>query len=70
MGLSMRSTYEEGGKEVTKKDRFEGIKGLTERRHPLARLSPISREAVRDVELKLLEARNLSVHTGSGTELP
>jgi thermostable 8-oxoguanine DNA glycosylase len=58
-GFEYEVTYEEGGKEVTKKDRFEGIKGLT-KEDIRWKGYLLSREAMRDVELKLLEARNLS----------
>lgn len=49
----------EDGKQVTKKDKFEGIKDLTED-DIRWRGYLLSRESVRDVELKLLEARNLA----------
>jgi hypothetical protein len=49
----------EDGKQVTKKDKFEGIKDLTED-DIRWRGYLLSRESVRDVELKLLEVRNLA----------
>ena len=55
-GFEFQVSFEEGGKTVTKMERFPGIKGLTERSIEWRGYQKI-REAMDEIELRLLKAR-------------